>query len=206
MAEVAEESTHVWSAKQRIAVFMSAMRHFADEIRERGLPLELGKVITQLQPAALVLTAPGDWRVLQGLRAVAKQHALALDLRDDTHFFSTVREFAAHADGRKQLRLEYWYRELRHKHGILMEGKAPVGGKWNFDADNREAYGKSGPQNVPPPTCFALDTITQEVMALVNKRFASHPGTMHSFSWPVTRPQALFALSRGYRPTLLTVC
>ncbi|MEI8171335.1 MAG: cryptochrome/photolyase family protein, partial [Rhodoferax sp.] len=59
MAEVAEESTHVWSAKQRIAVFMSAMRHFADEIRERGLPLELGKVITQLQPAALVLTAPG---------------------------------------------------------------------------------------------------------------------------------------------------
>ena len=210
MAEVAEESTHVWSAKQRIAVFLSAMRHFAEEVRERGLPLvyalmnesgnlgtlplELGKVITQLQPAALVLTAPGDWRVLKGLRAVAKQHALSLDLRDDTHFFSTVREFAAHADGRKQLRLEYWYRELRHKHGILMEGKAPVGGQWNFDADNREAFGKAGPQNVPPPTRFAPDTITQEVMALVNKRFASHPGTLHNFSWPVTRPQALLAL------------
>ena len=210
MAEVAEESTHVWSAKQRIAVFLSAMRHFAEALRECGLPLvyarldepgnlgtlpaELSKVITQLQPTALVLTAPGDWRVLQSLRAVAKQHALALDLRDDTHFFSTVREFAAHADGRKQLRLEYWYRELRHKHGILMEGKAPVGGQWNFDADNREAFGKAGPQNVPPPTRFAPDTITQEVMALVNTRFASHPGTLHSFGWPVTRPQALLAL------------
>jgi deoxyribodipyrimidine photolyase-related protein len=210
MAEVAEESTHVWSAKQRIAVFLSAMRHFAETLRERGLPLvyarmdepgnlgtlpaELSKSITQLQPAALVLTAPGDWRVLQGLRAVAKQHALALDLRDDTHFFSTVREFAAHADGRKQLRLEYWYRELRHRHGILMEGKAPVGGQWNFDADNREAFGKAGPQNVPLPTRFAPDAITQEVMALVNTRFASHPGTLHSFGWPVTRPQALLAL------------
>jgi deoxyribodipyrimidine photolyase-related protein len=144
MAEVAEESTHVESAKQRIAVFLSAMRHFAQELHAQGFPLEyvrmddpdnrgtlaleLERAIAQLQPAALVLTAPGDWRVLQSLRAVAKQHSLPLDLRDDTHFFSTVREFAAHAEGRKQLRLEYWYRELRHKHGILMEGKAPVGG------------------------------------------------------------------------------
>ena len=210
MAEVAEESTHVWSAKQRVAVFLSAMRHFAETLRARGTPLiytrmdapgnvgtlpaELGKAITQLQPAALVLTAPGDWRVLQGLRAVAKQHALALDLRDDTHFFSTVREFAAHAEGRKQLRLEYWYRALRQQHGILMEGKAPVGGQWNFDADNREAFGKAGPQNVPAPTRFAPDTVTQEVLALVNTRFASHPGSLDSFGWPVTRPQALLAL------------
>ena len=187
MAEVAEESTHVWSAKQRIAVFLSAMRHFANELRAQGLPLvykqlddennlgtlaaELSRTVGQLQPTALVLTAPGDWRVLQSLRAVASQHGLPLDLRDDTHFFSTVRDFAAHAKGRKQLRLEYWYRELRQKHGILMEGKAPVGGQWNFDADNRESFGKAGPKNLPPPTRFAPDAITQDVMALVNHRF-----------------------------------
>jgi len=182
MAEVAEESTHVWSGKQRIAVFLSAMRHYAEDVRARGLALvyaridepgnlgtlslELSKTITRLQPAALVLTAPGDWRVLQSLRAVAKQHGLVLDLRDDTHFFTKVREFSTHANGRKQLRLEYWYRELRHKHGILVEGKTPLGGQWNFDADNREAFGKSGPQNVPPPTRFAPDSITQEVLGL----------------------------------------
>lgn len=210
MAEVAEESTHVWSARQRIAVFLSAMRHFANDLRAQSLPLiytrlddadnrgtlalELDKAITQLQPAGLVLTAPGDWRVLQSLRAVAAEHRLALDLRDDTHFFSTVREFAAHAQGRKQLRLEYWYRELRHKHGVLMEGKDPVGGQWNFDADNRESFGKAGPQNVPPPTRFAPDAITQDVIALVNTQFASHPGTLHTFGWPVTRAQALLAL------------
>jgi deoxyribodipyrimidine photolyase-related protein len=210
MAEVAEESTHAWSAKQRIAVFLSAMRHFAQDLHAQGLPLhythlddadnmgtlqqELSKAIAQLRPTALILTAPGDWRVLQNLRAVAAQHHLPLDLRDDTHFFSTVREFAAHAKGRKQLRLEYWYRELRHKHGILMEGKDPVGGQWNFDADNRESFGKAGPQNVPPPTRFAPDAITQAVMALVNTRFANHPGRLESFAWPVTRPQALQAL------------
>ena len=210
MAEVAEESTHVWSAKQRIAVFLSAMRHFADDLREQGLPLhytrldaadnrgtlalELGHAITQLHPTALVMTAPGDWRVLQSLRAVAAEHHLPLDLRDDTHFFSTVRDFAAYAEGRKQLRLEYWYRELRQKHGILMDGKMPIGGQWNFDVENRESFGKAGPQNVPPPKRFAPDAITQDVMALVNIRFASHPGSLITFGWPITRAQALAAL------------
>ena len=210
MAEVAGESTHVWSAKQRIAVFLSAMRHFAEDLRTRGLPLryvcmddpdnlgtlshELSKAVTQLQPTALVLSAPGDWRVLQSLRGVAAQHGLPLDLRDDLHFFSAVREFAAHAEGRKQLRLEYWYRELRRKHNTLMEGKDPVGGQWNFDADNREAFGKAGPQNVPPHTRFVPDAVSLEVIALVNARFASHPGTLDSFGWPVTRAQALQAL------------
>ena len=212
MAEVAEESTHVVSAQQRIAVFLSAMRHFAEHLRQRGLPLvyvpldapdnrgtlaqELDHAITQLQPAALVLTAPGDWRVLQALRAVARQHGLPLDLRDDTHFFSTVREFAAHAKGRKQLRLEYWYRALRQKHGILMDGAGPAGGQWNFDADNRESFGKAGPQQVPPPLRHAPDAITQEVLALVGTRFAQHPGRLQSFGWPVTRAQALQSLQR----------
>ena len=192
MAEVAEESTHVWSSKQRIAVFLSAMRHFAGHLRQQGLPvhytrlddagnpgtlgLALGQAIAALKPVSLILTAPGDWRVLQSLRATAAEHQLPLELRDDTHFFSTVREFAAHAKGRKQLRLEYWYRELRQKHGILMDGTAPAGGQWNFDADNRESFGKAGPQNLPPPTRFAPDAITQEVLALVQVALRQPPG------------------------------
>ena len=210
MAEVAQESTHVWSAKQRIAVFLSAMRHFAAELRSRGIPLsytrlddadnrgslalELARAIAQFRPAALVLCAPGDWRVLQALRTLAAEHGLPLDLREDSHFFSTVREFAAYARGRKQLRLEYWYRELRRKHGVLMDGDEPVGGQWNFDADNRESFGKGGPQGLPAPTRFEPEEITREVMALVNSRFASHPGRLESFGWPVTRAQALVAL------------
>jgi deoxyribodipyrimidine photolyase-related protein len=210
MAEVMEESTHVWSAKQRIAVFLSAMRHFAQHLRQQGLPLhyttltdpnnqgtlalELTRAMNELQPEQLVLTAPGDWRVLQSLRAVASQRDVPLELRDDLHFFSTVREFAAHAKGRKQLRLEYWYRALRQKHGILMQGTEPVGGQWNFDRDNRESFGKTGPQNIPAPLLFPPDATTQEVIALVNSRFTQHPGSLEQFGWPVTRVQALQAL------------
>ena len=211
MAEVAEESTHVTSSKQRTTVFLSAMRHFAARLKARGWPVlytaldaqnnagtlagELDQAIVQTQPQQLVMTAPGDWRVLQSLRAVARQHDLNLEIRDDTHFFSTVREFAEHAQGRKQLRLEYFYRELRHKTGILMEGKKPIGDQWNFDAENRGSFGKQGPGLLPPPSRFAPDTITQEVITLVNERFANHPGSVATFGWPVTREQALVALS-----------
>ena len=210
MAEVDEESTHIPSSKQRSTVFISAMRHFASELRDKNWPLiytkldapdntgslsgELEKAIAQLQPNGLVMTAPGDWRVLQSLRAVARQNNLELDIRDDTHFFTTVREFALHAAGRKQLRLEFFYREMRQKTGILMEGKQPIGGQWNFDADNRGSFGKQGPGLLPAPTRFSPDVITQEVIDLVRHRFADHPGSVDSFGWPVTRAQAQVAL------------
>jgi deoxyribodipyrimidine photolyase-related protein len=211
MAEVADESTHVPASKPRIALFLSGMRHFAQALHEQHGPIvdytrlddtdnsgtlasELRRAIARHKPVALVMTAPGDWRVLQALRAVAADCQLPLDIRDDRHFFSTVREFADHAKGRKQLRLEYWYRALRQKHAILMEGDAPVGGQWNFDADNREAFGKEGPVNLPAPQRFAPDAITREVLDLVTTRFADHPGRLDSFGWPVTRAQALQAL------------
>jgi deoxyribodipyrimidine photolyase-related protein len=210
MAEVLEESTHIPSSKQRTTVFLSAMRHFAAQLQARGWPMvysqfddtdntgtlagELSKAIAQVKPQQLVMTAPGDWRVLQSLRAVAQQYDLPLEIKDDTHFFSTVRDFAAHAEGRKQLRLEYFYRELRQKNGILMEGKKPIGGQWNFDADNRGNFGKQGPGMLPPPTRVAPDAITQDVMRLVNDQLAHHPGSIAQFGWPVTRAQALVAL------------
>ena len=177
MAEVREESTHIASSKQRSTVFLSAMRHFAALLQTRGWPVmyrrldapdnsgtlagELAQAIAQVKPEQLVMTAPGDWRVLKSLRAVAQQHEVPLEIRDDTHFFSTVREFADHAKGRKQLRLEYFYRELRQKTGILMDGKQPVGGEWNFDASNRGSFGKQGPGLLPAPTRFEPDAITR---------------------------------------------
>ena len=210
MAEVAEESTHVWSGKPRIAMFLAAMRHFARALRDAGRPLhyrrlddagnrgslaaELQATIKELKPQRLVMTAPGDWRVWQSLKAVAEAADLALEVCEDRHFYTTVREFAAHAQGRKALRLEYFYRELRQRHGVLMNEGQPEGGRWNFDADNREAFGPNGPVNVPARASFAPDALTREVIALVNVRFAQHPGNLDSFAWPVTREQALRSL------------
>ena len=211
MAEVMEESTHVTSSKQRSTLFLSAMRHFAESLKEKAWPLhyiqlddadntgslagELDKVLQHTQAQGLVMTAPGEWRVLQDLRAIAKKNSLPLEVRDDTHFFSTVREFAEHAKGRKQLRQEFFYRELRQKTGILMDGKKPLGGQWNFDEENRGSFGKAGPGQMPPPLRFEKDSITQNVMQLVNTKMASHPGTLNTFGWPVTRSQALEALN-----------
>jgi deoxyribodipyrimidine photolyase-related protein len=215
---VAEESTHVWSSKPRIALFLAAMRHHAQALREAGwrvdyrhlddpgnlgsLGAELRATIARLKPQGLVMTAPGDWRVLEAIKAVAAECQLPLDIREDRHFFSTVRDFAAHAKGRKQLRLEYWYRELRVRHQVLMDGEQPVGGQWNFDADNREAFGKEGPPPIPAPARFEPNETTRGVLQLVAERFAAHPGSLDSFAWPVTRDQALQSLERFIRERL----
>jgi deoxyribodipyrimidine photolyase-related protein len=98
--------------------------------------------------------------------------------------------------------MEFFYRAMRQRHGVLMEGDQPAGGQWNFDADNREAFPKSGPGRVPSPAQFEPDATTREVIALVNQRFASHPGLLDDFAWPVTRPQALQAMERFMRERL----
>lgn len=137
--------------------------------------------IARLKPARLVMTAPGDWRVLQLLKAVAAANQLPLDIREDRHFFSTVREFAAHENGRKSLRMEYFYREQRKRHRVLMQGDMPVGDRWNFDIDNREAFEAAGPGALPPRIHFEPDTTTRNVIAMVNTLFAQHPGRLDSF-------------------------
>ena len=215
MAEVAEEATHVGSSQPRTVMFLAAMRHFESALRAAGrslqytrlddpsnhgsLPAQLSADIDRLRPTGLVMTAPGDWRVLQAIKGVAQAHGLPLDIREDRHFYGSVREFAAHARGRKSLRMAYFYREMRKRHGVLMQGAAadqPEGGQWNFDADNRDAFGATGPGAVPPRAMFEPDAITREVMALVEQRFATHPGRLDDFAWPVTRAQALVALQR----------
>jgi deoxyribodipyrimidine photolyase-related protein len=218
MAEVAEESTHVWSSKPRTVMFLAAMRHFARALHAAGralhytrldapgnrgsLAAQLQADILRLKPARLVMTAPGDWRVLQALEAVARNSGLPLDIREDRHFFSSIADFAAHAQGRKALRMEYFYREQRRRHGVLMQGDEPAGGQWNYDADNREAFGAGGPGAVPARTVFEPDAITREVIALVDDRFADHPGRLDSFAWPVTRAQALRSMQAFIRERL----
>jgi deoxyribodipyrimidine photolyase-related protein len=215
MAEADEESTHVWSSKQRIALFLSGMRHFALALQDAGRPLHYHRLnntaapvackslaaklqadLATLAPQRVVMTAPGDWRVFEQLKAVVEAAGLKLEICEDRHFFTTVAEFSAYAKGRKSLRLEYFYRELRQRHNILMEDGQPAGGQWNFDADNREVFGPKGPGLVPPRATFEPDALTLDVIALVNIRFADHPGTLDSFAWPVTRAQALQALQR----------
>ena len=210
MAEVREESTHVWSHKTRIALFFSAMCHFCNDLRSRkyrveyteldapdnpgSLAAELERAIDRFRPASLILTEPGDYRVRESLKAVATKMNLPLDLRTDTHFYNTTEDFNAFAARRQQLRLEYFYRGLRKKTGVLMDGDQPEGGAWNYDAENRGSFGKKGPGLVPAPVHFPPDAITREVIALVESQFPDHPGDLSQFDWPVTPAEAETAL------------
>jgi deoxyribodipyrimidine photolyase-related protein len=218
MAEVAGESTHVWSHKARIAVFLSGMRHFRDRLRDAGVDVDYTPLSPQAAagepgtladaltaslvrataagapPARLIVVEPGEWRVRTALEKAATAAGVPLEIRPDRHFFSSREEFAEHARGRKQLRLEYFYRPLRERHGVLMDDGEPAGGQWNFDAENRGAFPSAGPGKLPAPVRFTADATTRGVIDLVNERFAAHPGSLDDFDWPVTTEDAQVAL------------
>jgi deoxyribodipyrimidine photolyase-related protein len=96
--------------------------------------------------------------------------------------------------------MEFFYRMMRKRHAVMMDGDEPLGGRWNFDAENRGAFGKGGPGDVPIAPMFAPDKITQAVFADIEKHFPDHPGSLDKFAWAVTRDDALIALKADAIP------
>jgi deoxyribodipyrimidine photolyase-related protein len=209
MAEVTEESEHVWSHKARIALFLSAMRHFRQELADvgcsliyhqlaqhpyRSLSQALAADVEKLRPNGIVMVQAGDYRVQHSIASATHQAGIALDIRADSHFLCSIEEFETWAGARKQLRLENFYREMRTRLGILVDGKQPVGGEWNYDKANRQTFGKKGPGMLPMWPSFHPDSITKGVIKEVTGEFHEHPGSLASFDWPVTRADAKLAL------------
>jgi deoxyribodipyrimidine photolyase-related protein len=217
MAEVADESTHALSSKSRTAFFLSAMRHFARALTADGIRVEyaqlgkhafrsitdaLGDALQRLQPTKVVMSEPGEWRLEQAIRDCCQSHNTRLAIREDTHFLISREEFATWAQQYKQLRMEYFYRMMRKRHAVLMDDGEPLGGRWNFDAENRGAFTKSGPGDLPAPPRFAPDAITLEVFADIATHFPNHPGSVANFHWAVSRENALVALTAFIRERL----
>jgi deoxyribodipyrimidine photolyase-related protein len=207
MIESANEAQYVWSHKAKIALFLSAMRHFAAELKKLGYPLTyihgsplpiveaLKEHILQKKVKHLVCIEPGEWRLKRAIEALAKELNIELEMLEDEHFYCSRQEFVEWTAGKKELRLEYFYRLMRKKHRVLMgEDGNPEGGQWNFDQDNRKPYPKKGPGIIDAPASFEVDAITKEVLDFVQKTYLEHPGSLDSFNWPVTRNQALEAL------------
>ncbi len=210
MAEVQAECTYVKHHAKKLVLVLSAMRHFARALRARGVCVdyvalddphntqslrgEFLRAIERHRPARVVATEAGEWRVAEDMRhwQAMLPDGQVVEIRDDTRFFCRIQDFFAWASGRRSLRMEFFYREMRRRHGFLMEGNAPAGGQWNFDAENRKALPKT--VVVPAILEFAPDAITREVMALVGARFAGHLGSVEGFAFPVTARQARQAL------------
>ena len=165
------------------------------------LPSVLEQDVKQLRPEKLIVVWPGDYRVKQELEDTAEKLNLELEIRSDTHFYCSPAEFAEFAEGRKSLLLETFYRQMRKKHDVLLEDGGPVGGDWNLDDQNREAF-KSDPGRITGPHSFRTDAITQSVFDLVEQRYGDHPGELDDFDLPVTRSQARTMLRDFVRRSL----
>jgi deoxyribodipyrimidine photolyase-related protein len=207
MAEVKEESSKVLVHKVRSVMFLSAMRHFKAELEKQKISITywhlddndnpqtfsdcLEHSLKDLEPEKVILTEPGEWQIEQDLEATLKKWGGEYEIHPDTTFFASKEDFKNHAKGRKQLRMEYFYREMRERYQILLdEDNEPEGGQWNYDKENRDSFGKDGPPDIPEPLAFKPDKLTKDVIKLVNKIFPDNPGNLEQFDWPVTAKQA----------------
>lgn len=204
MAEVRDEATYVLHHKQKIALVFAAMRHFAARLQEKGVqvryvrindPLNTGSIAGELDRAvasgdfsAVVMTECGEWRLEQALKAWAEVCRLPVERREDDRFICSHARFGRWATNKRQLTMEFFYREMRRETGILMDGREPAGGRWNFDAENRKKLTKG--LRPPDRLRIAPDVVTREAMADVARLFPDHFGTLDAFGWPTTAEDA----------------
>ena len=208
LVEHLDEASYVKHHKKKIAYIFSAMRHFAQQLRTDGWEVdyvglqeeanshsitgELDRAVERLKPQRIIITEPGEWRLWLSIKDWAAVAAVPVEILDDERFICSHEEFAIWAEGRKQLRMEFFYREMRRKTGLLMDGEEPAGGKWNFDADNRKPA--SADLFAPRPQQFEPDEITRDVLTLVKNEFGDHLGDLEPFWFGVTAEAAETAL------------
>jgi deoxyribodipyrimidine photolyase-related protein len=210
MAEVMEEASYVPHHPKKIAFLFSAMRHFASDLEARGWPIryvrldevgnrqsllgELSRAVEDFAPDRVIVTEAGEWRLTSAMRDEWHESlGVCVELREDNRFLCSHASFREWAAGKKQLRMEFFYREMRRKHGLLMHlDGTPVGRQWNFDAENRK----------PPKADMVFrvrryvphDAITLDVLKLVREKFSTHFGDLEPFVYAVTARDAEAAL------------
>ena len=205
MVEVDEETSYVGHHKSKLAYVLSAMRHHADDLRSVGWTVdyvklddagnsgsfngEVARAIERHRPDAICVTEAGEWRVKAMLDSWTDRFDIPVNVWPDSRFLASHAEFENWANDRKQLRMEFFYRDMRRKSGLLMDGEKPEGGQWNYDAENRKPAKRD--LIMPKPLHFKPDKVTQEVIAMIEARFAENIGRTEKFGFAVTREDAL---------------
>ena len=218
-AEVAEEVGYAPHHAKKIAFLFSAMRHRAEALRAQGfavdyvalddpentgsLPSELTRAVARHRPREVHVTEPGEWRLREALRRWGEAADVPLVCHEDDRFLARHDDFARWAKDRKTLRMEFFYREMRRRHEVLLEDGQPVGGRWNLDAENRRALPKGQERPaINAPMQFEPDAITKKVLALVRKRCPDAFGELEPFWFAVTPGEAKRAFAHFLRTRL----
>ena len=208
MAEVAEECGYVPHHRKKIAFILASMRAFAselqasgwrviyfrldDEAAPSGLNEAVSRTVAAVRPDRIVCTHAGEHRVLAMQKSWRTADGCPAEIREDDRFLCTPAMFAQWAHGRAQLRMEYFYREMRRRTGLLMVDGQPAGGRWNFDSENRKPA--NGAKINAHPARFEPDDSVRSVTELVARRFPDGYGDIEPFWLAVRRKDALEAL------------
>ena len=209
MMEVVNEATYVNHHKKKLILIFSAMRHFAEDLKKQGYTViyskinnssntfteELVKQCKNTKPKKIVITHPGEYRVLQEIKKWKKIVKIPVSIVEDERFFCNINEFEKWAASKKELKMETFYQMMRKKYNILIdENGKPQGGKWNYDIKNRKRLPKNYP-SIPKPLEHKPDNITKQVIEDVKVKFPKHFGNLESFWFGTTHQDAIKSLN-----------
>ena len=190
--------------KHKLVLLISALRHWRKELeikfkniihikitKDRNIDLmhELEALHKKNSFNILHVTQPSDHGILTQLMFFGSKHNVELKIHPDTKFIDSIEGFAEWSKDKKSLVQEYYYRWLRKKYSLLMEGNKPLGGKWNYDKDNQKSISKLKNPPQPRPN-LKSDELTISTMVDVENCFPDSMGNLENFNWAVTHSEA----------------
>ena len=205
MMEIRQETDYVKHHIQKVAAFFAAMRTFVEKLRRLGhrvVYLKLddrenrqtidGNVVDLVKKKNITrfeYLLPDEYRLDTQLRSLDKKLPVSILAVDTEHFLTERHELKHFFDGKKRYLMESFYRRMRKRHGILMDGGGPAGGKWNFDQKNRQAYDHQIP--IPQPLVFNNDVA--DICRTIRQSGVKTFGQIEpeSLIWPISRTQSL---------------
>jgi deoxyribodipyrimidine photolyase-related protein len=208
MMEVRQETDYVLHHAQKILAVFAAMRDFAAQLRAGGhrvdylcigearntpsLTANLDRLLAQHRATRLQYQAPDEWRLDAQLAAYARQAPVPVDMVDSAHFLTTRDEAGRLFGTRAHWLMETFYRHMRVRHGVLMDGARPAGGRWNYDHDNRKPW--RGTPAEPADTRPVHDhrALWDEIVAAGVRSFGEPAAGR--LRWPLNRAEALAQL------------
>lgn len=205
MAEMLQETNYVKHHIQKVVAFFLSMRNFSEGLQSKGHQVkyytindrenlqDLGKIINQcinqFGIKKFEYQLPDEYRLDQQLKTICEGLKIPSEAFDTEHFYTSREELVTFFHGKKTLLMESFYRYMRKKHDILMNGETPVGNQWNFDHDNRKKYGGE----VPIPENIQFQKEVTQVIEEINRAGVSTFGFIDSekFVWPTSRTECL---------------
>lgn len=208
MLEMRQETDYVAHHIQKVVAFFLSMRHFAQTLHEQGhkvyyLTLDDPKNLQDLsaQVHQLVKSGeftrfeyllPDEYRLDQQLKACCETLCIPCEAVDTEHFLTSRGYLQQLFEGKKTYLMETFYREMRKKYAVLMDGKDPIGGQWNFDEDNRKSLKDRSLLKKPRVHPKQVAHITQ-LLAASGVNCIGNIDT-EQFNWPTSREESLEVL------------